>query len=422
MGERGGATSGGNAGGICDYDPFEEFNRAMGAGDATSPYPAFAERRPVAPVAPTDVRAEMGIDMTDEELAAMDVGTFTACTFEAVQQVLRDDETFSSSGYAEVMGRVLGHSILEMDEPEHHHHRNLLQQAFTRRAMERWGQELVAPIVHAMIDGFVDDGRVDLVRHLTFPFPITVFAAMLGLPEDDLPTFHRLGVELIGVSVDFERAVAASQKLCDYFAPILEERRSRPADDMISVLAQAELDGERLSDEAIFSFLRLLLPAGAETTYRSSSNLLVGLLTHPDQLEALRADRSLMPQAIEEGLRWEPPLLTIFRNTTRETTLAGVTLAEGATVITNLGSANHDETRWENPEEFDILRPQHPHLAFAAGPHMCLGLHLARMETTVLIDAILDRLPELRIDPDAEAPHITGMIFRAPPTLRVVWG
>src|SRR5687768_10272215 len=203
-----------------DHDPFEEFNRAMGAGGAVSPYPVFAERRRVAPVAPLDIRAEMGIEMSDDELEAMgDPNTFTASTFETVQQVLRDDETFSSAGYAEVMGQVLGHSILEMDEPEHHSHRGLLQQAFTRKAMERWEPEVVGPVVHSMIDGFVDDGQVDLVRHLTFPFPITVFAAMLGLPEEDLPTFHRLGVELIGVTVDFDRAVAASQKLCEYFAP-----------------------------------------------------------------------------------------------------------------------------------------------------------------------------------------------------------
>lgn len=404
-------------------DPFEEFNRAMGAGGAVSPYPAFAERRRRAPVAPMDLRIEMGVDLSDDELAAMgDTNTFTASTFDTVQQVLRDNETFSSAGYAEVMGQVLGHSILEMDEPEHHRHRGLLQQAFTRKAMERWEPEVVGPIVHSMIDGFVDDGRVDLVRHLTFPFPITVFASMLGLPEEDLPTFHRLGVELIGVSIDFERAVAASQKLCEYFAPILDERRARPADDMISVLAHAELDGERLSDEAIFSFLRLLLPAGAETTYRSSSNLLVGLLTNPDQLAALRDDRSLLPQAIEEGVRWEAPLLTIFRKAMREVTLEGTTIPAGATVVTNLGSANHDETRWERPEEFDIFRTQHPHVAFAAGPHMCLGVHLARMETKVVVNAVLDRLPDLRIDPEADPPYITGMIFRSPPRLDVVWG
>ncbi|MCB1002934.1 MAG: cytochrome P450 [Acidimicrobiales bacterium] len=406
------------------YDPFDEFNRAMGAGGEVSPYPAFVERRRTAPVAPFDIRSEMGVDLSDEDLAAMSEGqpqTFTASTFDTVNTVLRDGATFSSKGYAEVMGQVLGHSILEMDEPEHHRMRALLQQAFTRRAMERWEPEVVRPVVDAMIDGFAGAGAVDLVRAFTFPFPIAVFARMLGIPDEELPTFHRLGVELIGVTVDFDRAVRASAQLAEYFGAILEERRSRPAEDMISVLAQAELDGERLTDDEIFSFLRLLLPAGAETTYRSSSNLLVGLLTHPDQLRAVRDDRALLPQAIEEGIRWEPPLLTIFRTATRDVELAGVPIPEGSTVITNLGSANHDEARWTDPERFDVFREQHPHLAFAAGPHMCLGMHLARMETAVAINALLDRLPNLRVDPAAAAPHITGMVFRAPPRLDVVW-
>jgi cytochrome P450 len=404
-----------------DHDPFEEFNRSMGAGTDQNPYPDFVEKRKT-PVARMDIRREMGIELSDDDVAAMDLDIFTVSTFDTVQQVLRDNETFSSAGYAEVMGQVLGHSILEMDEPEHHHHRGLIQQAFTRKAMERWETDVVVPIVSGLVDAFVDDGRTDLVRNLTFPFPIHAFATMLGIPEEDFDTFHRLGVELIGVSVDFERAVAASQTLCAYFAEILEDRRTQPADDMISVLAQAELDGQRLSDEAIFSFLRLLLPAGAETTYRSSSNLLFGLLTHPDQLEALREDRSLMDQAIEEGIRWEPPLLTIFRRATRATEIDGVEIPAGASVVTNLGSANHDETRWENPEAFDIFRPHLPHIGFASGPHMCLGMHLARMETRVALNTLLDRLPDLRMDPDADPPYITGMVFRAPPALPVVWG
>jgi len=190
---------------------------------------------------------------------------------------------------------------------------------------------------------------------------------------------------------------------------------------VISVLAQAELEGVRLNNDEICAFLRLLLPAGAETTYRSSSNLLWGLLSNPDQLDALRADRSLMPQAIEEGLRWEAPLIGIMRTAAHDTEVCGVPVPAGSTVAINIGSANHDETVWENPEAFDIFRPQKQHLAFAWGPHMCLGLHLARMETRVLLTQLLDRLPNLRFDPDAEISPITGAIFRAPAALPVVW-
>ncbi|MBI2169443.1 MAG: cytochrome P450 [Actinobacteria bacterium] len=408
-------------------DPFEEFNRAMGAGRIQDPYPNLAERRREAPVSPADIRALMGL-AADADLG--DFGdmppVFTAYSFEAVQQCLRDGETFSSSGYAPVMGEVFGHSILEMDEPEHHHYRSLIQQAFSRKAMERWESDVVGPVVDAHIDEFVDEGRADLVRQLTFPFPVTVIGHMLGLPYDDLAQFHRWAVELISVSIDYEKAVRASKLLYDYFKGIIDERRVAPAEDLISVLALAELheggERHRLNDDEIIAFLRLLLPAGAETTYRSSSNLLTGLLTHPDQLDAVRADRSLLPQAIEEALRWEAPLLLIQRLATRDTELCGVAIPEGAVVAVAVGSANHDETRWDRPDEFDIFREPQQHLAFAFGPHMCLGMHLARMETTVVMNRVFDRLPEVRVDPDAPPPHITGMTFRSPPTLPVVWG
>ncbi len=143
-----------------------------------------------------------------------------------------------------------------------------------------------------------------------------MIARLLGLPEEDFPEFHRSSIELIGLVADIDRGLAASESLREYFAGIVAERRAHPADDVISDLVAADVDGENLTDEAIYSFLRLLLPAGAETTYRSSGNLLYLLLTHPEQLAAVVADRALLPQAIEEGLRYEPPLLTIARTTT----------------------------------------------------------------------------------------------------------
>jgi len=404
-----------------DDDPFEEFNRAMGAGRIENPYPDFAELRRNGGVVRADVRRLMGLDDA-AAVGHLDMPEiFTVSTYEALCAILRDGTTFSSRGYAEFMGPVLGHTILEMDEPEHHAYRKVLTNAFSRKAMARWETDVVAPVVHAYLDAFVDAGRADLVRQLTLPVPMTVIADLLGLPREDLTRFHRLGIELIGVSVNWERGLAASQKLRDYFATLLEERRRDPGSDLISVLSMAEHDGLRLTDEEIFSFLRLLLPAGAETTYRSSSNLLVGLLNAPDQLDAVRSDRSLVPQTIEEGLRWEPPLLTIMRTVSRDTELEGVHLPKDAVVVVNLGSANHDESRWEDPERFDIFRPQQPNLAFAYGPHLCLGMHLARMEMAVILNAVLDRLPGLRLDPDARPPAITGMTFRAPAGVPVVF-
>jgi cytochrome P450 len=259
------------------------------------------------------------------------------------------------------------------------------------------------------------------VRELTFPFPVSVIAGMIGLDERDHADFHRLAVELISITIDPLRGLRASQSLRELFARVLAERRREPRDDLMTVLAQAELDGTRLDDEAIYSFLRLLAPAGAETTYRSSSNLLFGLLTHPAQLAALRADRALMPQAIEEGLRWEAPLTGIMRTATREVRIGDLTIPEGGLVSVNLAAANRDESRYERAESFDIQRPQKTHLAFAFGAHRCLGMHLARMETSVALNALLDRLPGLRLDPSAADVHVTGLTFRSPVALPVLF-
>jgi cytochrome P450 len=224
------------------------------------------------------------------------------------------------------------------------------------------------------------------------------------------------------VAFDFARGLAASKRLGDYLVPIIEARRARPRDDIISVLVQAELDGVRLDNDHVLGFLRLLLPAGAETTYRSSSNLLYGLLTNTDQLDAVLRDRSLLPQAIEEGLRWEPPLIGILRGVTRDTEVDGVPVAKGTTLSVNLGAANRDESRYEDADRFDIFRSPRQHLAFGFGAHRCLGMHLARMETTVALESIFDRLPGLRLDPDAGPVAITGATFRAPTRLPVLFG
>jgi len=405
-----------------DTNPFDEFNRAMGAGTVTNPYPDFASMR-AEHIVPADVRQLMGLD-ADAELdfdPAEVPPLYTVSSYDAVQEVLRDGERFSSAGYAEAMGPVMGHTILEMDEPEHRAYRSLIQQAFSRKAMEMWEQELVGPIVDECIDAFAASGKTELVSELHFPFPVNVIAGLLGLPRSDLPKFHRWAVEIISVGIDSANAMNASASLYDYLVGFVHERRDSPGNDMISVLASAEHDGQRLTDDEIIAFCRLLLPAGAETTYRSSANLMCGLLTHPDQMDQVRTDRSLLPQAIEEGLRWEPPLLTIMRTATGETTVCGVDLPHGAVLIVNMGAANHDESRWADPDSFDINRQSTSHIAFASGPHMCLGMHLARMETKVAINRIFDRLPNLRLDPDADPPYITGMTFRAPPRLDVVF-
>ena len=409
-----------------ELDPFAAFDRSQGAGIVRDPYPRFAELRRAAPVHPGTLISLTGFtpDIPAMGLYGVDPARppYVAFSYAAVERVYRDAATFSSkTADNEGMELVMGHTILNMDGSEHRAYRGVIQQAFSRSALARWEQELVRPVIHRHVDAFAARGSADLVRQLTFSFPLQIISAMLGLPEEDVDTFHRLAVELLLIVTDIERGLNASVKLGEYLGAVVAERRAQPADDLISVLAHAELDGQRLSDDEIVAFLRLLLPAGAETTYRSSSNLLFGLLSDRRQWEALAADRDLVPQAIEEGLRWEPPLTMTGRTCIRDTVLEGVEIPAGSPVTPCVGAANRDETRWEDPERFDILRPQRTHLAFAFGPHMCLGLHLARLETACLLDILLDRLPDLRLDPDADDVHITGLVFRAPAQLPVLF-
>ncbi|ODQ95294.1 cytochrome P450 [Mycolicibacterium holsaticum] len=396
-------------------DAQDKFNAGMGAdGDAT-PYPFLKELRAQAPVHAG--WPEMGMIGNSEDGPP----TFTAYTFDTVKAIFTDNITFSTRCYEDVVRPLQGPTILEMQDPEHAIYRKLHEFAFARSSMKRWDTELVGPLVDRTIAKIKAAKRADLVDAVFMPIPVRVIAALLGLPDSDVLHFHRLAIDLLGFRGDMDCALRASAKMKEYFVGILADRRREPKDDMVSILAAAEVNGVKMSDEQIYGFMRNLLPAGAETTSRSTASLAYALLTHRDQLDAVRADRSLLPQAIEEGIRWETPLLNFMREVTRDTEIGGVHVPEGATMMLSLGSANHDETRWNEPEKFDIFRERKPHIGFAHGAHVCLGMHLARLETTKIFNALFDELPGLRLDPDAPAPYITGTMFRSPPRLDVVW-
>jgi cytochrome P450 len=343
-----------------------------------------------------------------------------------VTRVLRDGETFSSAPIAEGMAEVWGRKIIVgMDAPEHQRHRALVSVAFRQRAVARWEESLVKRVVDDLIDQFADRSCVNLVTDYTFPFPAKVIAGVLGLPEADYRHFQQWAIGIINVASNWDHAVRCARELRDYLSGIVEQRRVAPRDDLVTDLVTAELDGEKLDDEEIFSFLRMLLPAGIETTFRSSGNLLYLLLTHPEQLEAVQADRSLIPAAIEEGLRYETPVLLTPRVTTKDTSIGGVALPAGTVLTAMLASANRDPDAYENPETFDIFRDPKQHVSFGTGPHLCLGMHLARMETRIALTALFDRLPNLRLDRQEAhqvSAHITGDgLFRSPTCLPVVW-
>lgn len=392
---------------------------AASAGDETvslrNPYPFFARKRREAGVFAGTV---MDYSKTPESLRPRQ--EYSAMSFDAVNTVFRDGRVFTSKPYDKTIGLFMGPTILAMEGKKHREHRNLVSAAFKSKALARWEPTVVRPICNALIDEFIETGHADLIRNFTFEFPTRVIAKLLGLPAEDLPMFRKRAVQLISYHVNYEGAFEASAALKEYFVEQIEQRKSKPTEDIIGDLVTAEIDGEKLTDEAIYSFLRLLLPAGLETTYRSSGNLLYLLLTHPEQFAALQADRELLAPAIEEGLRYETPLTVVQRFTTEDTEVEGVKIPARSVIGVCIGSANRDERRWERSEEFDIFRKHMPHISFAAGEHTCLGLHLARLETRVAMECLLDRLTNVTLLTDDD-PHIHGQPFRSPNALPVTF-
>jgi cytochrome P450 len=379
------------------------------------PYPLFAQRRREAGVFKGSV-----MDWSKTPASMMPGQLYAAVSFDVVNRVFRDGKVFNSHIYDSTIGLFIGPTILAMEGKKHWEHRNLVSAAFKSKSLLRWEPEIVRPVVNALIDEFIDAGEADLVRDFTLEFPTRVISKLLGLPGEDLPWFRKRAVELISYTVKYKRAFEASSALKDYFVDQIEKRRTRPTEDIIGDLVSADIGGEKLSDEAIYSFLRLLLPAGLETTYRSSGNLLFLLLTHPEQFQAVQADHDLIAPAIEEALRFETPLTTVQRYVMEDMEVEGVQLPTGSVIDVCIGSANRDERRWERSEEFDIFRKSLPHISFAAGEHTCMGLHLARMETRVAVECLLARLTNFRLVTD-DNPHIFGQPFRSPTAIPVTF-
>ncbi|MFM7735850.1 MAG: cytochrome P450, partial [Alphaproteobacteria bacterium] len=214
--------------------------------------------------------------------------------------------------------------------------------------------------------------------------------------------------------------IEASRRVKEFLLPLIAKRRVDPADDVLSRVCTGEVDGQRLTDEEIVSFMRLLLPAGAETTFRLIGSTLFALLSNPGALEEVLADRALVSAAIEETLRWETPVLFVARETTAAVELSGVEIPAGQMVTPVIGSANRDETHFPDPDRWDLHRGADDHLSFGGGRHFCLGYHLAKLEARLAIERILDRLPNLRFDPERPS-RILGLAFRSPQSLDVLF-
>lgn len=400
------------------FDPSKTFDEAAGLFEIADPWPRFHEMAARGAVQAGSLREQFGLEefsLWSELPSYMVFGT------EAVTQAYLDASTFSNEILMRVYRHSFGASINGMDAPDHIRYRRLFQKAFMPAQILSWGAHLVPRVVNGLIDGFAGEGKAELVSQFTSRYPFDVVYSQLDLPPEEGRIFHRLAVGLMCITVDFSRAVEASRKMGDYLLALLRERRESQSGDIVTMLAQAEVEGERLPEDIAVSFLRQLLNASGDTTYRATSTLLVGLLTNPDQLDAVRNDRSLVDQAIDEALRWDGPLTAMTRQTLTDVKLMGVTIPAGAKVDVVQATLNRDPGRYAQPDHFNIFRERKRHAAFALGPHVCIGQHLARIEMNRAVNALLDRLPNLRLDPDHPPPTIVGFNSRAPLRLHVLF-
>lgn len=379
---------------------------AANIGADRDPYPAYHAARADHPVhATTHLGASVVMVYSYDDAAV----------------VLKEQERFSARINGKWMRPLLGTTILEMDGREHFVHRRLIGHAFRPSVVGGWREGLIEPTTHELIDRFADRGSAELVRGFTWQLPVRVFAQILGVPAVDHERWQRWAVDLERAAIDWKRGKEAAREVHDYFAPVLAQRRAEPGEDLLSDLVTAEIEGERLPDEVIHGFIRLLIPAGAATTYRLLGTTLLGLLT-TGQDAAVRADPSRALAAIDEALRWEAPVQFAAREATADTTLGEVEIPEGSPVLVALGACNRDPARYVDPDRYDVTRTgPPPHIAFGDGVHRCLGEHLAKLEASVALQILLERLPGLRLDPDGDDPHILGYAFRSPNRVPVLF-
>lgn len=336
-----------------------------------------------------------------------------------LKQAFADDETFpSAAAYSRHSGPVMGKTIQCMAGEEHRRNRGLVSAAFRPRLMKEFVEAFLTPVAHQLVDAFAERGEADLVRDYTVRYAFTVITRLLDFPPTDFEQLKRWGDGLIDYPWNPEQARRASQEFTEYLQPIIDVRRRDPGEDLLSSLATVEVEGEHLRDEEIFSFLRLLFPAGADTTYRGLGSLFYAVLTHRDVWEAVRAEPERIPAVVQEALRWEGPTALLPRFAPKDVVWADCEIPGGSEVIFGVTSANRDPEVFEDPDRFDPERREREFLSFGHGLHFCLGSHLARREMEVSLRVLSERLPELELVTGVDV-GIQGTVLRGPTTLPV---
>jgi cytochrome P450 family 142 subfamily A polypeptide 1 len=299
--------------------------------------------------------------------------------------------------------------MIDMDDPAHRNRRKLVNKGFTPKRVRDREHDIRATVDH-LIDAVCERGECDLVWDIAAWVPLIAIADALGVAPPDREQLLHWSDDLMRMlgqkdPESLGRGMAAANGLLGYLQQLVTARRAEPADDLLSVLVQAEVDGDRLDDPAIVGEATLILIGGDETTRHVISGGIYQLLLEPGRWEALRRDRSLLPTAIEEMLRWVSPIKNMARTATTDVELAGHRIPAGEKVLLLYPSANRDEAVFADPSTFDIGRTPNEHVAFGFGPHFCLGASLARLELRVVLEQLLDRLPDLALVEPDEPPH-----------------
>ncbi|MDX6487066.1 MAG: hypothetical protein QOF43_2219 [Gaiellaceae bacterium] len=374
------------------------------------PYPIYKQLRAEEPVCYVD-----------------SVGLWLVTRWDDVQYVDKTPAIFTGETEPSTLERTFGRNLLASEGAYHDRIRSIIYPWFRVGAIGDYPDKVITPIAAQLIDELGDRGECDLVSEFAEPLSARVLKQALGLDFVEEDTLRRWFAQLAEGAANFEGdparqkiADAASAEVNETVAPVIERLEREPDTTLLSSMVHTEVDGGKLTREEIQSNLKVMIVGGLQATTDLIALSLWAILSHPEQLELVRADPALIDPAIEEAARWHSPVGTSTRQTTQDTRLGGVDLERGALVAAVLASANRDERNWTEPERYDIRRKEGSHLAFATGPHLCLGARLGRYETRTAWRILLERLPGLRLDTDHTV-EISGWEFRSPDQLRVQW-
>jgi len=360
------------------------------------------------------------------------INTYILSRYEDVEHVFKSKD-FTSDNYSWQLEPVHGRTILQMEGRDHSLHRGLIQPAFRGSELTEKFLPVIKENAASLIKKFAKDGKVDLVDQFTLRFPINVIVDMLGLDKADHDRFngwyHSIMAFLSNLSGSEEvmaNGLKTKDELSDYMMPIIADRRKNPGTDLLSTLCTAQIDGEMMSDEEIKAFVSLLLVAGGETTDKAMSNMFMNLIANPDQMEAVRNDRSLLANAFAETLRHSPPVQMIMRQSAVEVEFHGVKIPAGSTVTLLLAAANRDPRKYDQPEKFDITRKDLAfdraftaaanHSGFALGRHFCVGAMLSKAEVEIGASLLLDAMEDIKF---AQTAKQTGVFTRSPKSMKL---